>query len=122
MKKIEEYKVLNKKVRDARRKLNAAKSQITEVIKTPDWEEYCTVIKCINRYSGMVMPWFSKNSFENIEFVKYCESFDCHHLCENNNCPYEEKNWDAVAAQFAYDDAIAARRAFVRGLLRIRRR
>jgi hypothetical protein len=64
----------------------------------------------------MTMPWFSKSSFEDIEFVRYCKDYNCHHLCENNNCVYEEQNWDAVAAQVAYDNARKERRAFVRGL------
>ena len=116
MTKIAEYKLLNKSVRVARRNLRTATSQITETTETPDWEGYGKVIKCINRYNKMVMPWFSKNTFEDIEFVKYCDCFNCHHLCENNDCPYEEKNWDAVAAQIDYDNARKARRAFVRGL------
>lgn len=121
MKKLEEYRLLNKNVRNARRVLRATNAKITEVIETPDWAGYCNVVKCINRYSKMTMPWFSKSSFEDIEFVRYCDKFDCHKLCQNNNCEYEELNWDAVAAQFAYDDARAARRAFVRNVLRIKK-
>jgi len=116
MKKLEEYRLLNKNVRAARRNLNAAKLKITEKIETPDWANYGKVVKCINRYSKMTMPWFAKTSFEDIEFVKFCDKFDCHKLCQNNDCACEEQNWDAVAAQIDYDNARKARRAFVRGL------
>ena len=118
MKKLEEYKNLTKTVRAARRKLDKAKSQITKTFETVDWGQYGKVESCINRYNKMVMPWFSKNTWEDIEFVKYCDEFNCHHLCENNDCKYEEQNWDAVAAQFAYDNAKKERRAFVRNLFR----
>ena len=116
MKKLEEYRLLNKNVRAARKALHAAQTQITETIETPNWENYSSVVKCINRYSKMTMPWFAKTSFEDIEFVRYCKDYNCHHLCENNNCEYQEQNWDVVAAQVAYDNAKKERRAFVRGL------
>lgn len=118
MSKLQEYKKLNKNVRDARRNLRAAELQVTKTFETVDWADYGLVKACINRYNKMAMPWFSRNSFEDIEFVRNCADFNCHHLCENNDCPYEEKNWDAVAAQFALDAARQERRAFVRGLFR----
>lgn len=115
---FQEYKNLTKNVRDARHNLRDAKSKITKVFETVDWADYGKVEMCINRYSKMMMPWFSKNSFENIEFVKNCDCFDCHKLCQNNDCKYEEQNWDAVAAQFAYDNARSVRRAFVKNIFR----
>lgn len=122
MTKLEEYKALNKNVRDSRRQLRDAKLKITHVFETVDWADYGKVDMCINVYTKMAMPWFSKSSFEDIEFTKHCECFDCHKLCQNTNCKYEEQNWDAVAAQFAYDDARAARRAFIGNLFRVRKK
>lgn len=116
MGKLQEYRKLSKNVRAARRNLHEAQLKITKIIETPDWSEYGVVKACINHYNKMIMPWFSKNGFEDITFVKYCDCFDCHKLCQNNDCEYEEKNWDAVAAQFAYDNACRERRAFVRNL------
>ncbi|MBO4700398.1 MAG: hypothetical protein J5620_01470 [Alphaproteobacteria bacterium] len=118
MSKWQEYKTLNKNVRAARRNLRAVESNITKTFETVDWADYGRVEACINHYSKMTMPWFSKNYFENIEFVRKCADFNCHHLCENNGCLYQEKNWDAVAAQFVLDNARQERRAFVRGLFR----
>lgn len=118
MTKLEEYRLLNQNVRAARKALHAAQAQITETIETPNWENYSSVVKCINRYSKMTMPWFAKTSFEDIEFVRYCKDYNCHKLCQNNACACEEQNWNAVAAQIAYDDARRERRVFVRNLFR----
>lgn len=118
MKIFQEYKNLTQDVRNARRALRDAQSKITKVFGVVDWADYGKVDMCINLYTKMVMPWFSKSSFENIEFTKNCECFDCHKLCQNNDCKHEEQNWNAVATQFAYDAARDARRAFVRRMFR----
>ena len=120
MTKLTEYRKLNKKVRMARSSLHAAQFKITKRIETIEWSKSGQSVACINRYFGMSMPLLARGTFENIEFVKYCDLLDCYHLCENNDCPYQEKNWDVVAAQFAYDNARQERRAFVRGLFRRR--
>ena len=120
MTKIEEYKLLNKKVRDARRDLRDAMETVTQNFKeyVLDKDVKNPGSACINRFDSVSAKTLSAGILDDNVKVAYCDSFNCHHLCENNDCPYEEKNWDAVAAQFAYDNARQERRAFVRNLFK----
>ncbi len=118
MGKLQEYRKLSKNVRAARRNLHEVQLKITKIIETPDWSEYGVVKACINQYHKMIMPWFSKSSFEDVAFVKYCDRFNCRKVCQKDDCEYVQRNWDAVVAQIAYDDARRARREFIFGGLR----
>lgn len=120
MTKLEEYRLLNQNVRNARRALNRAIAEISLWCDGYNLEGSNPTM-CINRFDGVRAKSLSADLLDDNGLVKFCDKFDCHKLCQNNNCEYEELNWDAVAAQFAYDDARAARRAFVRNVLRIKK-
>ena len=118
MKKLEEYRLLNQNVRATRKVLDSALAEITLWHKEYNLEGANSGIACINRFDGVRAKSLSAGLLDDNGLVKFCDKFDCHKLCQNNNCEYEELNWDAVAAQFAYDDARAARRAFIGNLFR----
>ena len=120
--KWQEWQNLCADVRAARDALNGAMAGITIQCKEYNLDKPNPGTICINRFDCVRADTLSADVLDDNGAVKFCEKFDCHHLCENNDCPNQESNWDAVAAQFAYDAARRARRDFLRGLFRIQRK
>ena len=112
--KLQEFMRLCANVRDARKALSDAKAEITVRCKEYNLDRANSGKVCINRFAGVGAKSLSAHLLDDNGLVEFCDKYDCHHLCENNNCAYEELNWDAVAAQIAYDAAIQERCDFVR--------
>ena len=113
--KLQEFMRLCANVRDARKALSDAKAEITVRRKEYNLDGANSGMVCINRFAGVRAKNLSAHLLDDNGLVEFCDEYDCHHLCENNNCAYEELNWNAVAAQIAYDAARQERRDFVRG-------
>ena len=120
--KLQEFMRLCADVRDARKALDDAKAKITVQRKEYNLDGANSGKVCINRFAGVRAKSLSAHLLDDNGLVEFCDKYDCHHLCENNDCAYEELNWDAVAAQFAYDAAIRERCDFVRGFFGISRK
>jgi len=120
MKVLKEYRLLNQNVRATRKVLRGALAGITLWCKEYNLDESNADMVCINRFDSVRAKSLSADLLDDNGLVKFCDKYDCHHLCENNNCGYQEQNWDAVAAQIAYDDARKERRTFTRNLFRKR--
>ena len=120
MKVLKEYRLLNQNVRATRKVLRGALAGITLWCKECNLDESNSDMVCINRFDSVRAKSLSADLLDDNGLVKFCDKYDCHHLCENNNCVYQEQNWDAVAAQIAYDDARKERRTFTRNLFRKR--
>ena len=121
MTKLEEYRLLNQNVRNARRALNRAIAEISLWCDGYNLEGSNPTM-CINRFDGVRAKSLSAGLLDDNGLVRFCDKYDCHHLCENNNCEYQEKNWDAVAAQIAYDNARKERRTFIGNLFWVRKK
>jgi len=121
--KLQEFLRLYAEARAARTTLLSAQERVTQ-----HHEQYILDNNidldpaCINRFDGVVAKSLSYGTLDENVVVKLCDSFNSHHLCENNNCPYEELNWDLVAAHFAYDAARQKCCDLVRSFFRIQRK
>lgn len=120
--KLQEFMRLCTNVRATRKTLSDAEAKITCQHKEYNLDGSNSGTICINRFAGVMAKSLSAHTLDDNGLVEFCDKYDCHHLCENNNCAYEELNWDAVAAQIGYDAAIQERCDFVRGFFGISRK
>ncbi len=117
--KLQEFMRLCANVRATRKALSDAEAEITCQRKEYNLDGANSGKVCINRFAGVRAKRLSAHLLDDNGLVEFCDKYDCHHLCEDNDCAYEELNWDAVAAQIAYDATCQERRDFVRGFFGI---
>ncbi len=116
MSKIHEYIELLKKQRVAKREMLSAREKITSYQHeySLNSHEDADVLNCINKFEKVL----SNNKAEICDdggYVKRCELF-CDLPCADRKCPHFSQNLDYTVAKERYDMAVAARRAFLRGL------
>ena len=81
MTKLEEYRLLNQNVRNARRALNRAIAEISLWCDGYNLEGSNPTM-CINRFDGVRAKSLSADLLDDNGLVKFCDKFDCHKLCQ----------------------------------------
>lgn len=118
MNKLQEYHILSKNLRDARRAMRAKRVEIT------DYQQECVlddpntpILACINKFERVYGICMDPNAYDDGEFVIYCPSFD-ELPCVDIKCPMYSKNLDYTVALEKFNVARIARRAFVKNIFR----
>ena len=120
MNKLQEYHILSKKLRDARRALRRTRNRITAyqqecVLDNPN----TPILACINKFERVYGVSTNPNAYDGGDFVIWCPLFNelpCAHI----KCPMYSKNLDYTVALERFNAARSARRGFVRNILKIR--
>lgn len=122
MSKIHDYIKLVKKLRAARREMfeNAEKITSYQHEYQLNTLEDIEVETCINKFTR-VSSDVSADMCVDGGYIKYCTLFG-NLPCENRKCPHFPGNLDYIVAKEKYDDALFARRKFLRNLCKKRTR
>ncbi len=118
MKVLQEYHILSKNLRGARRAMRAKRRGITAyqqecVLDNPN----TPILACINKFERVYGVSTNPNAYDGGDFVIYCPSFD-ELPCVNIKCPMYSKNLDYTVALERFNVARSARRAFVKNIFR----
>ncbi len=116
MNKLQEYHILSKKLRAARRAMRRTRNRITAyqqecVLDNPN----TPISACINRFERVYGVSTNPNAYDGGDFVMYCSLFN-ELPCDDIKCPMYSKNLDYTVAMERYDMAVARRRQFIREL------
>lgn len=118
MKVLQEYHILSKNLRDARRAMRAKRGEIT------DYQQECflddpntPILACINKFERVYGICMDTNAYDDGDFVIYCPLFN-ELPCVDKTCPMYSKNLDYTVALEKFNAARIARRAFVKNIFR----
>lgn len=114
MKFLQEYHMLSKKLRAARRAMCAARERITAyqqecVLDAPD----TPILGCINKFEHVYGVSKNPNAYDGGDFVICCPLFD-DLPCADRKCPMYPGNLDYTVAMERFLVARSARREFVK--------
>lgn len=118
MKVLQEYHILSKNLRDARRTMRAKRGKITDYQQECVLDNPNTPIRaCINIFERVYGVSTNPNAYDGGDFVIYCPSFN-ELPCVDIKCPMYSKNLEYIAALEKFNAARIARRAFVKNIFR----
>ena len=118
MNKLQEYHILSKNLRDARRAMRAKRRGITAyqqecILDNPN----TPILACINKFERVYGVSTNPNAYDGGDFVIYCPSFD-ELSCDDKTCPMYSKYSEYTGALEKFNAARIARQAFVKNIFR----
>ncbi len=120
MNKLQEYHILSKNLRNARRAMRAKRRDITAYQQECVLDNPNTPIRaCINRFERVYGVSTNPNAYDGGDFVIWCPLFN-ELPCDDIKCPMYSKNLDYTVALERFNVARIARREFIHNILKIR--